>query len=189
MPPEERRASIIEATLPLLLQHGPSLTTKQVAEAAGVAEGTIFRVFDSLPALIDATTREALSAKRLQRDLTAVGTPSSLQEVTEQAIALLVRRMTDIRSLLHTVHHSANSDDGTCLRGELEARKHEVEDWLITRLEPHLHELSDELRDNPRRFVEYLRTLALGHVFHHGDSALTTHDLAALALQGARKAR
>mgnify|MGYP002138799000 CR=1 FL=1 len=54
MPPEQRRAAIIEATIPLLQEQGTGLTTKQVAEAAGVAEGTIFRVFDSLQDLIEA---------------------------------------------------------------------------------------------------------------------------------------
>ena len=47
MSPDERRAALIDATLPLLLEHGRGVTTRQIAEAAGVAEGTIFRVFDS----------------------------------------------------------------------------------------------------------------------------------------------
>ena len=55
MPREQRRAAIIEATLPLIHEVGTAVTTRQVAEAAGVAEGTIFRVFDSLQELIDAT--------------------------------------------------------------------------------------------------------------------------------------
>ncbi len=45
LPPDERRAMIIEAMLPLLLEHGEMVTTRQIAEAAGIAEGTIFRVF------------------------------------------------------------------------------------------------------------------------------------------------
>src|SRR6185437_10931544 len=39
---EERRAAIIAATLPLLLERGTNISTRQIAETAGIAEGTIF---------------------------------------------------------------------------------------------------------------------------------------------------
>ena len=45
---------IIEAMLPLLLEHGEMVTTRQIAEAAGIAEGTIFRVFADKDELIAA---------------------------------------------------------------------------------------------------------------------------------------
>lgn len=45
--PDDRRKAIIDVTIPLLREHGRETTTKQVAEAAGIAEGTIFRVFES----------------------------------------------------------------------------------------------------------------------------------------------
>ncbi len=184
MPPEERRASIVEATLPLLLEHGPALTTKQAAEAAGVAAGTIFRVFASLNDLIDATTREALSAKRLQRDIAAVDPGTTLASISQAAIAIFIRRMSDIRSLLHTVHHRPDTDGGTCIRDELTARKDELEAWLLEQLEPHV----DELQVPPSNYIELLRTIALGHVFTHGDTSLTPTTLAQLALHGAGKA-
>ena len=44
MPPAERREALINATLPLVLWHGPGVTTRQIAEAADVAEGTIFQI-------------------------------------------------------------------------------------------------------------------------------------------------
>jgi len=43
--PDDRRAALIEATIPLLIEHGTAVSTRQIAQAAGVAEGTIFRVF------------------------------------------------------------------------------------------------------------------------------------------------
>ena len=55
LPPEERRAAIIDAARPLLIEHGENVTTRQLADAAGIAEGTIFRVFadkDELLSLI-----------------------------------------------------------------------------------------------------------------------------------------
>ncbi|GCD89561.1 TetR family transcriptional regulator [Nocardioides sp. LS1] len=45
MSPDERRDAIVAATVPLLAQQGGTVTTKEIAEAAGIAEGTIFRVF------------------------------------------------------------------------------------------------------------------------------------------------
>ena len=60
LPPSERRAEIIAATLPLLLAHGASVTTRQIAEAAGIAEGTIFRVFPDKESLIEAVVEPRL---------------------------------------------------------------------------------------------------------------------------------
>ena len=47
MSPEDRRQAIISATTDLVLEHGPAATTRQIADACGIAEGTLFRVFES----------------------------------------------------------------------------------------------------------------------------------------------
>lgn len=52
LPPSARRAALIAATLPLIRKHGLDITTRQIAEAAGVAEGTIFRVFPDKDSLV-----------------------------------------------------------------------------------------------------------------------------------------
>jgi AcrR family transcriptional regulator len=51
--PEERRDKLVDTTLNLLREHGRAVTTKQIAEAAGVAEGTIFRVVESKDELVE----------------------------------------------------------------------------------------------------------------------------------------
>ena len=182
LPPEERRASIIEATLPLLLEHGPSLTTKQVAEAAGVAEGTIFRAFPSLPDLIDATTREAMSAERLNWELDNTALGDSLEAMTTSTFELLTTHFTRMRSLLMAAHAREHHSAG-CMRDELAARRQELDAWLIAHFSAH----ADELTTTPERFVAFLRTLASGHALAMPPSNLTPADLAHLALDGARK--
>jgi AcrR family transcriptional regulator len=52
MAPDERRAALISATIPLLHEHGLEVSTRQIAHAAGVAEGTIFGVFQDKSSLV-----------------------------------------------------------------------------------------------------------------------------------------
>src|SRR3954465_7061413 len=58
---DERRDAIIDVVVPLLLQHGSEVTTRQIAEAAGIAEGTIFRVFPDKAALLMAAAEETMN--------------------------------------------------------------------------------------------------------------------------------
>src|SRR3954466_10973447 len=61
MAPDERRQAIVDVVVPLLLQHGDGVTTKQIAEAAGIAEGTIFRVFPDKAALLMAPAEDRMT--------------------------------------------------------------------------------------------------------------------------------
>jgi AcrR family transcriptional regulator len=60
MAPEERRAALIAATAALLNEHGLDVSTRQIAQAAGVAEGTIFGVFPDKHSLVVAALLQAL---------------------------------------------------------------------------------------------------------------------------------
>ena len=71
---------IVAATLPLLLEHGDRVTTKQIAEAAGIAEGTIFRAFVDKDEVIAAVIESALDPEPLEAALSAI--PSDLPSRT-----------------------------------------------------------------------------------------------------------
>ena len=61
MSPDDRRQAIVQAMLPLLVEQGDEITTRQIAQAAGIAEGTIFRVFPDKKALMLAAAEEAIN--------------------------------------------------------------------------------------------------------------------------------
>lgn len=90
--PDERRAAIIAATIPLLRTHGAAVTTKQIAEAAGVAEGTIFGVFPDKASLILAALGTAFDQETVLCQLGAIDPQAPLRERMRDAAAILLRR-------------------------------------------------------------------------------------------------
>jgi AcrR family transcriptional regulator len=93
LPPEERRAAIVAATIPLLAVHGLKVTTKQIAEAAGVAEGTLFRVFTDKTALIQAAIASAFDPEQTLTELAAVDVGRPLRERCLEITTILQRRL------------------------------------------------------------------------------------------------
>jgi len=89
MSPERRRAMIAEQAVPLFLEHGSALTTRQLAEHLGIAEGTIFRAFGDKESLVHAAV-EAFFAQgraRLRSGLVDPALP------LEEKVAALVAGM------------------------------------------------------------------------------------------------
>ncbi|MEU5579334.1 TetR/AcrR family transcriptional regulator [Streptomyces huasconensis] len=60
MEPDQRRAMIVAAALPLVVEYGSSVSTAKIARAAGIGEGTIFRAFADKDALLAACMAEAV---------------------------------------------------------------------------------------------------------------------------------
>ena len=94
---------IVEAMLPLLLEHGEMVTTRQVAEAAGIAEGTIFRVFADKDELIAAVVERAADRSTIEQALAAIDAGDPLEQVVTAAVRLLQRRTLDIARLMAAV--------------------------------------------------------------------------------------
>src|SRR5262245_10724924 len=61
MSPDDRRKAIVTALVPLIVERGGDVSTREIAKAAGIAEGTIFRVFPDKKSLLLAASQEAIN--------------------------------------------------------------------------------------------------------------------------------
>ena len=61
MSPDDRRKAIVTALVPLIVERGGEVSTREIAQAAGIAEGTIFRVFPDKKSLLLAAAEEAIN--------------------------------------------------------------------------------------------------------------------------------
>lgn len=183
--PEARRMAIIDAVTPLLIENGVSVTTRQMAEASGVAEGTIFRVFPDKRALIHQAVEHSLDPEPVRRALSEVYAGAPLdRQVAAAARILLDRydRVIALMSLLRTLppdeHDSSHVGPPPAI-----ARSSEVIMEVLTELfERH----SDELRIPPRRAAATFRALifAVAHPVMVGEEKLTVPEVIDVLLSG-----
>lgn len=180
MTPDERRRAIAEATLPLVLEHGRGITTAQIARAAAVAEGTIFRVFATKDDVIDAAIELAFDMEPYLRAVEGLDGTGSLDEVVTRTAQLMIDRFTQVFALFGLLG----------IKGPPPNRH--PEDWAERIGAAHdrlLGAHASELTLTPREVMRYVRLLAFsGSNPHITDGAtLSAADIATLVLDGTRR--
>jgi AcrR family transcriptional regulator len=90
--PEERRDKLVDTTLNLLREHGRAVTTRQIAEAAGVAEGTIFRVVESKEELVELAITRAFEPGALVHRIEEIDPHQPLHVRLVQLSSILQQR-------------------------------------------------------------------------------------------------
>jgi AcrR family transcriptional regulator len=180
MPLEERRSAIVAATLPLFLEQGPGLTTREIAQAAGIAEGTIFRVFDDKTALLDAVIEAALDPAPTEAALRAIDPHLSLDERLVAAVDILRLRVEHVFRVMSAA--SGSSATAESARGR--SRSPEL---------PALIELfaseSERISREPVEAARLLRGLAFTgtHPSFGGGEPLPSEEIVAVLLDGIRR--
>lgn len=100
LPPSERRAAIVSAVLPLVLERGSAVTSRELATAAQVSEGTIFKVFGDKEQLLAAVVDHAVDPASFERAVRALDATQPFEALLVEVTALMQRRMVDLWRLL-----------------------------------------------------------------------------------------
>jgi AcrR family transcriptional regulator len=179
LPPDERRAAIIAATVPLLLDHGVNVTTRQIAEAAGVAEGTIFRVFPDKDAVIAAAVEAAFDPVPIEAALRAIDRDLPLEARLTEAVDILQRRVTGIWELMAAVGMTKMPD-------RHRMRAHMQHNEVLAEL---FGSDRHQLRRDPEDAAQLLRglTIAATHPALITGKPLSPADIVSLFLDGIRQ--
>jgi AcrR family transcriptional regulator len=186
MSTEDRREAIVAATLPLLFEHGANVTTSQIAKAAGIAEGTVFRAFKDKQELIRTCVRTVLAIDSELELIDRARQASTLPDRLSWAISAVSGYLDRMWKLVTVLR-----DSGFDPHDEHDKkREHRGPQAEMQRISEHVASLfgpDDDLRVDPSLAARLL----LGLVFTNrmqgngfGDSTADTDQLVELFLHG-----
>ncbi len=115
LPPDERRLAILKAVLPVVRTRGTDVTTRELAEAAQVAEGTLFRVFDDKDSLVREAIAAALDPSEDIKRLAGIDLGLPLEDRVTEALRYGTDRVGDITLWMSLMHRLGRGPAG--LRG------------------------------------------------------------------------
>jgi AcrR family transcriptional regulator len=187
--PDERRAMLVEATLNLVIESGGDVSTRQIAEAAGVAEGTIFRVFDTKEELLRAAWASVFDPAQLIAELGDIDRSLALEARLVAAVDALQAHVRRVIRVLYAFRASRELGIRPGPPGGHRPGDHgEREEALLGALAELIAPDADQLRFEPNEAARRLHmvTFAGSHPMITHGQPLEAADIVSLLLDGLR---
>jgi AcrR family transcriptional regulator len=133
MSPDDRRDALIEVFVRLAHREGRKPTTSEIAQEAGVAEGTIFRVFPSKEVLEKEAVQAAFCPAPVRRRIAGIDPDEPLRDRLVDFTRIMQQRFTEVFGLMGALGlseppnrgpHQACYDAGRHLRGHADEAEH-----------------------------------------------------------------
>ncbi|ANJ28243.1 hypothetical protein ATC03_17575 [Agromyces aureus] len=176
---DERRASIMDAAVPLLVQYGRDVTSKQLAEAAGVAEGTLYSVFADKDELIHDSIHRHIEATSMVDAIREIPESTDLDGVIRAIVELTQHRTEQIFALVAILgFHERTPEHAKRRPPDNEPVIQAIADVLL----PH----RDRLTVTPRRAAQFIRyaTFSMTHPMITNGEVVPADEISALLLHG-----
>jgi AcrR family transcriptional regulator len=177
LPLEDRRAMILDAVIPLVLEQGADITSKQIAEAAGIAEGTVFRAFGDKESLIRAAAEKFFDPEYVRNGLRAIDPDDPLEAKLTQVIDVFRTRLRGVMRVMAAL-------------GRQEPPPRPAEDHASEIINQILAPEAARLALSPRRIAHVIRLIAFSSAIpqiNEVDTPFTSAELAQIIVHGIMK--